>query len=701
MRYTLLIQMALIFASVHVADMIDIATRLGTPDLLRPHLRYGDLQTVVAIYLLSQGAIAAIERLARRRVEPLSPRSWVIESAISLASLSLATFVIFRTALLPFAPVFHASAITLIALGYAMIIVIVWVVSRRRGHTGQPANELPEAASERPSWRVALSVGVIASCVSPWTLAASMSTELLFRARETPAPVVPTIMLEAPPTSWRLVDIVPALRFEEPVDIAFTPRQPDTMYVLCLDGQIYRADFDGNKQLLLDFSEEFTPLAEVLGAMGFALHPRFGEPDAPQRGYVYVLFGSNEQDSQFTKLTRFDLALPDPASRAASMTDLIVLERPGNPLHTGGSVLFGPDGMLYFSTGDFGAYWSQRLDRTLSGGVFRIDVDQRGGDVSAPIRRQPKDGRTQGYYIPLDNPFYGRADTLEEFYVLGLRQAFRMSLDSATGDIWVGDVGEDHYEEIIRLSPGDNAQWPAMEGNVPGRLPSTDTSTGTPAPPLYAYAHSPLGTSIVGGFVYRGDRHPSLKGKYIFGDYVSSLISSLDPSTEPPTVKTLSAAHEQIRAGIVTIKPGLDGEIVVLLKGATGKPWGRIKKLVRAEQGEPAVSPTGDEALTPAQVANNKYTLICARCHGTDGRGVPSLTVGLDPRPDFTSTAWQRSVTDEQLRRTILEGGLVVGKSKDMPPWKGFFTDSELDAVMKKIRAFEKEADSDGSAPVR
>lgn len=92
--------------------------------------------------------------------------------------------------------------------------------------------------------------------------------------------------------------------------------------------------------------------------------------------------------------------------------------------------------------------------------------------------------------------------------------------------------------------------------------------------------------------------------------------------------------------------------------------------------------------------------MICARCHGPDGKGLPEMTAGLAPRPDFTSEKWNRSVTDQQIRRAILEGGLAVGKSRDMPPWAGFIEENEVEPMIRLIRAFRAETADSESPPV-
>jgi uncharacterized repeat protein (TIGR03806 family) len=197
------------------------------------------------------------------------------------------------------------------------------------------------------------------------------------------------------------------------------------------------------------------------------------------------------------------------------------------------------NGFLYWTDGDNSVSDNdQIINKSLYSGVFRIDVDCRGGSVSHPPPRQPIGGFTANYFVPNDNPFAGQPKVLEEFFCLGLRSPHRMTYDPPTGKIFIGDVGESSREEIDVIQPGEsglNFQWNRCEGNL-GKM--TPPYLGISRGPLLDYPHTD-GRAIIGGYVYRGREFArDLGGKYIFGDNVFRTVWALDEAATPVT-KTL------------------------------------------------------------------------------------------------------------------------------------------------------------------
>jgi glucose/arabinose dehydrogenase len=252
------------------------------------------------------------------------------------------------------------------------------------------------------------------------------------------------------------------------------------------------------------------------GLLGLAFHPSF--PDDPR---LFVNYTDLQGD---TVVSSFDVPSPN-ADRADPNSESVVLrfDQPF-PNHNGGALAFGPDGFLYISSGDGGSGGDpngngQRLD-TLLGKILRVDVD--GDDI---------DGR---YAIPPDNPFVEDADASPEIWHYGLRNPWRMSFDRATGDLWIGDVGQGSWEEVDVARAGRaglNFGWNRMEGFECFEPPDCDPTQYTA--PVVAYGHD-LGCSVIGGVVYRGTSQPLLTGGYVYSDYCGGNLWLLDPTSDGP-----------------------------------------------------------------------------------------------------------------------------------------------------------------------
>jgi glucose/arabinose dehydrogenase len=254
-----------------------------------------------------------------------------------------------------------------------------------------------------------------------------------------------------------------------------------------------------NGQLLaqpfLNIDDRVDDGSNEMGLLGLAFHPNY-----EQNGYFYVNYTGEGGD---TRISRFQASgnTADPNSEKV----LMVIEQPF-PNHNGGAVAFGPDGYLYLGLGDGGAAGDPQKNgqntSTLLGAILRIDVNN--GDP---------------YAIPADNPFGN------EIWAYGLRNPWRMSFDSLTGDLWIGDVGQGDWEEIDFLpagSPGGaNFGWSIMEGSY--------GYDGAPQPdlllPAAEYDHD-FGCSVTGGYVYRGAM-PEWNGVYLYGDYCSGTVWGL------------------------------------------------------------------------------------------------------------------------------------------------------------------------------
>lgn len=344
--------------------------------------------------------------------------------------------------------------------------------------------------------------------------------------------------------SWFTEVAFPNLTFHNPVGIAPMPGT-NNLVVWEREGRVYF--FDKNpttaaKALMVDLSAQ-TQGWDDSGLLGLAFHPNFTTNRYVFLYYTYVTPGTvqgsaTQRPTTFIpvrdRLVRYSVRQDGTINLA---TETILIDQSSESVwHNGGGMFFHPDdGFLYLSNGDDEQSGrAGQIDNNLHSGVFRIDVDQRGGAISHPIPRPPAapGSSTANYYIPNDNPFVGMPGILEEFFCVGLRSPHRMTIDHVTKRIFIGDVGSGSREEIDIIEPGESAlnfQWSSIEG-LGGAL--TPPFLGVDRPPVLDYGHDE-GTAIIGGYVYRGSEFPELSGKYIFGDNGTGNIYYLDESTVP------------------------------------------------------------------------------------------------------------------------------------------------------------------------
>ena len=433
--------------------------------------------------------------------------------------------------------------------------------------------------------------------------------------------------------SYSIENAYPNLTFVDPLDMEELPN--GKMMVIGKPGYVWMFDHDpgvSQKTLILDLSGQ-TILGGDSGMLGLVLHPEFGQANSPNRGYFYVWYRYAPQlgvhgRQGYMRLSRF--TLEDGATTVNPASEYPLIQQfDRHDWHNGGDMFFGPDGFLYLSVGDEGGAndqfnTTQRIDQWLFGGVLRIDVDMRGNGISHPILRQPIDpasppsgwppSRTQGYYIPNDNPWVDNTgDVLEEFYAIGLRSPHRMTYDQPTGDIWIGDVGQGTREEISVVRKAYNLQWPYKEGLVNGPKTRPDPLIGQDIPPVFDYPRS-FGNCVIGGLVCRSSQYPELLGKYLFADHERQNIWTLvrDPNGGAPTVEFLlnvPVEGEGSKDGISSFGLGKDGTIYVLDLYGTGLDGGKIHKLVRTNTGFVADPP---QKLSDLGVFTDLSTLTTA-----------------------------------------------------------------------------------------
>ena len=305
----------------------------------------------------------------------------------------------------------------------------------------------------------------------------------------------------------------PNLTFQQPVDIQNAGDGSNRIFVSEQRGVIsvfLNSQNTTSIKTFLDISDKVLSGGE-LGLLGLAFHP-----DYKDNGYFFVDYTTD--NPRRTIISRFKVSATDP-DMAERNSEVILLEinQPYSN-HNGGQISFGPDGYLYISLGDGGSAGdpqnnAQNLSSPL-GKILRIDINKKSGSLN--------------YAIPPDNPFKGNSSGYrEEIFAYGLRNVWRFSFDFSTNKIWAADVGQNAWEEIDLIEKGGNYGWRCYEGNH-----SYNTSGCTAnnyIKPIWEYGHnSDGGLSITGGFIYKGKNASELLGKYIYADYVSGKIWSLE-----------------------------------------------------------------------------------------------------------------------------------------------------------------------------
>jgi glucose/arabinose dehydrogenase len=294
------------------------------------------------------------------------------------------------------------------------------------------------------------------------------------------------------------VRLVRVAQVEQPVAMAVRPGDDNTLYLVEQVGRV-RAVRDGrlDPTPVVDISEEVTSGGEQ-GLLGLAF--------SPDGRYLYLAYTDRDGDHQISEFT-----MDGQRADRDSERSLLHFDDPFAN-HNGGQLAFGPDRRLYIAFGDGGSGGDplgngQSLG-TLFGKILRIDPRPAGG---------------RPYGIPSDNPFVDRDGARPEIWDYGLRNPWRFSFDAATGDLWIGDVGQNTYEEVDHEPAGEggrNYGWNRREGLH--AFNGGDKPEGA-VDPVIEYGRD-SGCTVIGGFVYRGRRIPGLQGAYLYGDYCSGWV---------------------------------------------------------------------------------------------------------------------------------------------------------------------------------
>lgn len=492
--------------------------------------------------------------------------------------------------------------------------------------------------------------------------------------------------------TYTTVNAYPGLKLLQPIMMRFDPNDPNRAYVLERAGAFYSFDARdpvASKTLILDLTTAVNEVHLETGALGFAFHPdyRFGVPRGANDLFVY--FTDYTSEAQTNYLSSFDITLPTPEARLESRLDLVALGGRPNASHNGGDIHFGPDGFLYFSVGDRLNFQDhQAIDRNLYGGIFRIDPDMQGGDISAPPKRQPAGSQTAHYFVPRDNPLVDTPDALDEYYAWGLRNPFRYSFDSE-GRIWAGEVGAATWEEINIIKKGGNYQWPFAEGDVATGTARPDAIFGTEEAPIYSYIHNAYDRAVIGGFVVEAGRLPGLNGRYIFGDNFSGNLFAIDATGEKvATADVIGRVNQYGQRGLTSFTLSPEGDILITTMGGREEPEGEILKIVLDDGTEEVDTPIVDpdrEVVATAAIGFERFNDNCATCHGAEA-SVAMRDLG-HAMPNFADPSYHLTRSDAELTEILTFGGGRLGVDVAMPPWGEIMTDQEIQSVILYLRS--------------
>lgn len=297
--------------------------------------------------------------------------------------------------------------------------------------------------------------------------------------------------------------------FDQPVMLAPVPGATGTFFVVEKEGRIRLLENGRKGRVVLDIVDQVSSGGER-GLLGLAVHP--------DGSHLYLDYTNRGGDTRVV-----EYAIDGSTIDASSRRELLAVDQP-YANHNGGHLAFGPDGMLYISLGDGGSGGDPKGNaqnlQVLLGKILRIKVLP--GNQSPP------------YAIPEDNPFNGQQGMRAEIWAYGLRNPWRFSFDRADGTLWIGDVGQNDYEEIDRSPPGstggENYGWDRLEGfhSFEGSPPASHVL------PVLEYGRQGGNCAVTGGHVYRGTKIDGLQGWYVFGDFCRGDLWALRADASSP-----------------------------------------------------------------------------------------------------------------------------------------------------------------------
>lgn len=428
--------------------------------------------------------------------------------------------------------------------------------------------------------------------------------------------MLPALAQEAQPVPMSDVSIdleLVAEGFTAPLKLLSPPDGSKRLFVLDQIGLVHVLTQEGERleEPFLDLTDSIVELREAFderGILGFAFHPNYA-----RNGQFYVHYSAPAREEapadwdHTGRISEFKVSQDDAnVANADSERVLLEVDQPQFN-HNGGSLVFGPDGYLYIALGDGGAGGDTGIGHppqghgqdvnTLLGSILRIDVD----------RGWP------GYGIPQDNPFVGQ-DGRDEIYAWGLRNPYRISFDPLTGDLLAADVGQWLWEEVNLITEPGNFGWNIMEGTHcfdpenQGEVPDHCASVGPRGEPLIdpvieymntgpragvaLHDDAPeIGTTVIGGHVYRGSAIPELFGRYVFGDWTAhrdraaGRIFVATPTEREGLSWPMEELHTFDGSYLLSIGRDADNELYALVIDSRG-PAGESGRIYRIVSGD-------------------------------------------------------------------------------------------------------------------
>lgn len=354
-------------------------------------------------------------------------------------------------------------------------------------------------------------------------------------------------MPSAPPTfGFTSTNAFPTLNFTNPTVIVSPPGELNRLFIAEKKGRIVVITnlLVPTRTIFMDISPRVLSIADTgvydeQGLLGMEFHPGFAT-----NGYFYVFYTGNAATTAGTGrhdiLARFRVSSIDPNVGDTNSETRFIVQYDEDDNHNGGDLHFGPDGYLYVGLGDEGGSYgswgnSQKIDKDFFSAIMRIDVDRRPGSLTPS--QHPALPALTNYSIPADNPFVGATNfnglsinstnVRSEFWAAGVRNPWRFTFDSETGEMLLGHVGQDTVEWINIVTKGANFGWNFFEGGKQWTNSAQIPAGFSFTPPLAQYGHTNGRVCVIGGVVSRGFNLSQLYGAYLYGDYASGEVWAL------------------------------------------------------------------------------------------------------------------------------------------------------------------------------